>query len=55
MRVVLVVVVECVQATGPYSSDYWRDMLEARRARGAEIPEFEIARVQIRQDTLDKK
>jgi hypothetical protein len=49
------IMVECVQAIGPYSSDKWRDMLEAHRARGAEIPEFEIARVQIRQDAMDQK
>jgi hypothetical protein len=47
--------VECVQATGPYSSDHWRDMLDRRREHGAEIPEFEVARVQIRQDAPTKK
>jgi hypothetical protein len=49
------IVIECVQATGPYSSDRWRDMLEAHRERGAEIPAFEIARVQVRQDAMEKK
>jgi hypothetical protein len=47
--------VECLQATGPYSSDQWRDMLDRRREHGAEIPEFEVARVQIRQDAMTKK
>ena len=47
--------VECVQATGPYSRDQWRDMLDRRREHGAVIPEFEVARVQIRQDALSKK
>lgn len=47
--------VECIQATGPYSSDRWRDMLDARRSHGAKIPEFDVARVQVRQDTFQKK
>ncbi|MET4601086.1 hypothetical protein ABIB90_000537 [Bradyrhizobium sp. JR4.1] len=47
--------VECIQATGPYSSDHWRDMLNARRAHGAKIPEFDVARVQVRQDAFKKK
>jgi hypothetical protein len=47
--------VECVQATGPYSSDRWRDMLDQRRKHGAEIPAFEVARAQIRQDAMTKK
>jgi hypothetical protein len=49
------IMVECAQAIGPYSSDQWRDTLTAKRANGAEIPEFEVARVQIRQDALTKK
>jgi hypothetical protein len=47
--------VECVQATGPYSSDRWRDMLDHRRKHGAEIPEFDVARVSVRQDALAPK
>src|SRR5712671_5796468 len=42
--------VECVQAIGPWSTDRWRDKLDQRRKRGAEIPEFEVARVSVRQD-----
>jgi hypothetical protein len=49
---VIETVVECVPATGPYSCDRWRDMLDNRRKHGAEIPEFEVARVQIRQDAM---
>jgi hypothetical protein len=49
------IVVECVPAIGPHSSDHWRDMLEGYRARGTDVPEFEIARVQIRQDAMGKK
>jgi hypothetical protein len=49
------ILVECVQATGPYSSDQWRDMLDNRRKHGAVIPEFDVARVQIRQDAFDQK
>jgi hypothetical protein len=49
------IIVECIQAIGPYSSDHWRDMLERRRAHGAEIPEFEVARLSVRQDAFDKK
>ena len=49
------VMVECIQATGPYSSDRWRDMLDARRSRGTTVPEFDVARVQIRQDAFVKK
>jgi hypothetical protein len=48
------IIVECVQAIGPHSSDHWRDMLTKRRESGAEIPDFEVARVSIRQDQLKK-
>ncbi|MDI3567111.1 hypothetical protein [Bradyrhizobium sp. Arg816] len=47
--------VECIQATGPWSSDRWRDMLDVRRERGAEIPQFDLARVQVRQDAFKGK
>jgi hypothetical protein len=47
--------VECVPATGPWSSDRWRDMLDQRRKHGADVPEFEIARVSVRQDFATKK
>jgi len=43
---VVEIFVECIQAMGPYSSDRWREMLDARRAHGAKIPEFDVARVQ---------
>jgi hypothetical protein len=47
--------VECVQAIGPWSTDQWRDTLDRKRKRGAEIPEFEVARLSVRQDALGKK
>jgi hypothetical protein len=47
--------VECVQATSPYSADRWRDKLEQRREHGADVPEFDVARVSVRQDAFNKK
>jgi hypothetical protein len=49
------IIVECVQATGPWSSDRWRDTLDQHRKLGAEIPKFEIARFSVRQDALATK
>jgi hypothetical protein len=49
------IIVECVQATSPWSSDHWRDMLDAHRKRGKEIPAFEVARVSVRQDSMKDK
>ncbi|MGY2986489.1 MULTISPECIES: hypothetical protein [unclassified Bradyrhizobium] len=49
------IMVECVQAIGPYSLDRWRDRLQASRERGEDVPEFEVARLSVRQDELDKK
>jgi hypothetical protein len=46
------IIVECTQAIGPTSNDRWRDTLEARRAQGVDVPEFEIARFSVRQDQL---
>lgn len=36
--------VECEQAIGPHSRDQWRKTLEAARARGVEVEEFDVAR-----------
>jgi hypothetical protein len=47
--------VECVQATSPYSTDRWRDKLDRQRKSGADVPEFEVARVSVRQDFATKK
>jgi hypothetical protein len=47
--------VECVQATSPYSTDRWRDKLDRQRKSGADVPEFEVARVSVRQDVFNKK
>lgn len=44
-------VIECSPAIGPWSSDHWRDSLKAALERG-EVPEFEVARVSVRQDAL---
>ena len=44
--------VECDQALSPYSSDRWRQMLEAARERGAEVEEFEVSRFSIRESDL---
>jgi hypothetical protein len=49
------ILIECAQAIGPYSSDQWRDALTAARAHGAEVSEFEVARLSNRQDELTKK
>lgn len=49
------ILVECAQAIGPYSSDDWRDTLTGKRANGVDVPEFEVARFSVRQDTIDKK
>jgi hypothetical protein len=43
--------VECVQAIGPWSSDRWRDTLEAQRKRGKEVPELKVARFGAREDS----
>lgn len=42
--------VEVDQAIGPYAADRWRDRLEQDRLNGREIVEFEVARMQVRQD-----
>jgi hypothetical protein len=47
--------VECIQATSPYSTDRWRDTLDRQRKHGADVPEFEVARVSVRQDAFNKK
>jgi hypothetical protein len=47
--------VECVQATSPWSSDRWRDALDGQRKSGADVPEFEVARLSVRQDALGKE
>jgi hypothetical protein len=47
--------VECEQAIGPYSSDHWRDTLTGKRANGVDVPEFEVARFSVREDSLTKK
>jgi hypothetical protein len=38
------VFVECDPATGPYSSQRWRDMLESARTRGCKIEEMQVSR-----------
>lgn len=48
------IIVECAQAIGPTSTDRWRDTLNAHRGRGQTVPEFDIARLSIRQDQLGK-
>ena len=45
------IIVECEPAIGPWSSDKWRASLENHCCEG-KIPEFEIARLSIRQDAL---
>jgi hypothetical protein len=47
--------VECVQATSPHSTDRWRDTLDRQRKHGADVPEFEVARVSVRQDAFNQK
>jgi hypothetical protein len=37
-----------------YSSDAWRDSLEAARAKG-HVKEFEVARFSVRQDAIEEK
>jgi hypothetical protein len=52
---VIDIFVECSPAVGPWSSDHWRDSVTAQaRARGVEVPEFEVARLSIRQDEIKK-
>lgn len=45
------IIVECEPAIGPWSSDEWRASLEQPHREG-KVPEFEIARLSIRQDDL---
>jgi hypothetical protein len=47
--------VECIQATGPWSTDRWRDAIDQQRKRGVEVPEFEVARLSVRQDFATSK
>jgi hypothetical protein len=42
------------QAIGPYSTDRWRDALEAAKKRGVAVEEFDISRFSIRQSDLPK-
>ncbi len=49
------IMVECTQAIGPHSNDRWRDGLEAARASGIDVPEFEIDRFSVRQNAFSKK
>jgi hypothetical protein len=48
------IIVECDQAIGPYSTDRWRDALEAAKKRGVAVEEFDISRFSIRQSDLPK-
>jgi len=43
------ILVECDQASGPWSSDAWLDQIEAARNRGVEVEAFEIARLNVRE------
>ena len=48
------IIVECDQDIGPYSTDRWRDALEAAKKRGVAVEEFDISRFSIRQSDLPK-
>ena len=48
------IVVECDPAIGPYSSDRWRDSLEAAKKRGVAVEEFDIMRFSVRERDLPK-
>jgi hypothetical protein len=48
------IIVECVQAIGPHSSDRWRDTLTGKRENGIDVPEFEVARFSVRRDGKSK-
>lgn len=44
--------VECDPALGPWSTDRWRQRLEAAKARGIDVHDFELERFTIRQADL---
>ncbi len=48
------IIVECDPAIGPYSSDRWRDALEAAKKRGVAVEEFDIVRFSVRERDLLK-
>jgi hypothetical protein len=48
------IVAECDPAIGPYSTDRWRDDLEAAKKRGVAVEELHIARYSIRQRDFPK-
>lgn len=41
--------VECDPALGPYANDHWREMMEAAKARGIEVEDFELDRFSVRE------
>jgi hypothetical protein len=47
-------IVEADPAIGPWSTDRWRDTLEAARAKGIEIERFQLERLSVREDVLAK-
>jgi hypothetical protein len=46
------IMVECEVALSPYSSDHWRELAEAGKARGVGVEDFEVARVSVRESDL---
>jgi hypothetical protein len=48
------ILVECDVAKGPYSSDDWLKWADAGTARGANVEEFEVARVSVRESEFKR-
>lgn len=52
---VIEIFVECDQALGPYATDRWRKSMEAAKARGVEVEDFDVARVSVPEADLEPK
>ena len=49
------ILVECDPALGPWARDRWRELMERAKQRGGEVEDFDVLRLNVRQDALEPK